>query len=259
MTTLAFTRPEERLPSSVALAESMGFKVFAAPSLRIMDGDEEEIRRFEDGLAHGRYAAVVITSVTAVEHLVAKVRDDTMSRLHDVMFIAIGRATRDSLRYLGFDPLMPDEYTSTGLVDMFSDTLKNKNVCLLRSDKGSRVLNNGLIQAGAEIDEIHVYRLEPVLESEGMDIILDVMKDETIDAYAFTSALSAKTFIDIAVNTLGKDKVANLFEAALVTAIGEPTADEIKRSGYAVDIISTKADFPMMLQEIREHFDSKTK
>ncbi len=257
MTTLVFTRPEERLPSSIELAEKMGFKVLAAPSLRIIEGDEGDMRRFEQGMVEGTYAAVVITSVTAVEHSIAKVRDERIvSRMHDVVLIAIGRATRDSLRDLGFDPSMPDEYTSTGLVDMFSDTLKGKRVCLLRSDKGSRILNDGLIQAGADIDEIHVYKLEPVMESAGMDIILDEMIEGTIDAYAFTSALSAKTFLDIAEHRIGRDLVVDRFKEAVVAAIGAPTAEEIERLGHTVDIVSTKADFPMMLQEIREFLDS---
>ncbi len=255
MTTLAFTRPEERLPSSIAMAEEIGFKVLAAPSLRIMEGDEEDFRRFEHHLADGRYAAVVVTSVTAVEHSMARTadREGLLSRLGEVMLIAIGRATRDSLRGHGLDPFMPDEYTSTGLVEMFSDTLEGKCVCLLRSNKGSRVLNDGLIDAGAEIDEVHVYRLEPVLSSTGMDRILDAMKEGTIDAYAFTSGLSARTFIDIAEGSLGKEMVRKRFSDSVVAVIGEPTAEEVRGSGHTVDIISTKADFPMMLQEIWEH------
>lgn len=252
MKTLAFTRPEERLESSISLAESIGFRVLAAPSLRIMEGDEQEFRRFEHGLSSNHYAAVVVTSVTAVDHTFERASDldEMLSRLRDVMLIAIGRATRDRLREHGLDPLMPDEYTSTGLVEMFSHSLRGKCVCLLRSDKGSRVLNEGLINAGANIHEVHVYRLEPVRSSERMDMILAELKEGRVDALAFTSALSASTFIDIAEASLGKELLRERLIFTLVAAIGEPTAAQIEGSGYPVDLVSSKADFPMMLNEI---------
>ena len=50
MKTLGFTRPASKLQASVKEAESLGFKVLAAPSLEVIHGDASEFDRLKNSL-----------------------------------------------------------------------------------------------------------------------------------------------------------------------------------------------------------------
>ncbi len=252
MRTIAFTRPEERLQESIRIVEAKGMTALCAPSLVIKDGDQEGFRKFLSGLDSDIYKVVVFTSMTAVEKVwsMASDFDSLEDGLRKVRCISIGRATRDRLAENGIVSDMPSDYTSEGLVSLLGNEVGGQRVALLRSDKGSKVLNRGLEQAGAEIDEFHVYHLEPCAFSDRHARLFKDLDASRVDAMALTSALSASTFIHQGESYLGKDGLMTALSTILVAAIGEPTSMEMISRGYNVDHVASKADFQMMIDEI---------
>ena len=64
---VAFTRPEDKIAESIELAESLGISATAAPSLRILEGSQEQFDDAERLLRSGEVDFAVFGSGTAVE------------------------------------------------------------------------------------------------------------------------------------------------------------------------------------------------
>ncbi len=254
MTTIAFTRPRDRLEGSVRAAESLGFRPLAAPSLRVLPGDGEAMDSFFAELASGKVDAALFTSVTAVDACARRLGDEGgLARLlRRCELIAIGRATRDRLAQLGAEEaLMPAAYTSEGLIEDFSSSLAGKRAVLLRSDKGTPLLREALAAAGADVREIHAYRLEAEAIGEDMERIAAEAASGDVDAFAFSSALSALTFLDHAFRLLGEGSARAALADSTVAAIGPPTADALRNEDVRVDVVASQADFRCMLEDVK--------
>ncbi|MDR0791044.1 MAG: uroporphyrinogen-III synthase [Methanomassiliicoccaceae archaeon] len=246
MTTLAFTRPEKRLAESISLAEAAGFKVMAAPSLEIIPRNTEDIENMFRTIKAGDI--VVFTSPTAVEECMrcASVKDS----LSGTTVVSIGDGTSRALEDADIRiDTMPKEYSSEGIVKHLSGSVEGKRVLLIRSDRGARILRRGLIAAGAEdVTNFAAYHIMPADPSD-LDRILEAGAEGKIDAFAFTSPLSARSFVEAAEKRIGS---TDMLKNAAVAAIGGPTKNMLMALGIKVDIMPEKATFKDLLAAIKE-------
>ena len=262
MKVIAFTRPQNRLESSISLAEGMGFKTVAAPSLKILPVEEGSLVRFSKLLLSKRYDCLIFTSATAVDKVFNFFDGDLdyVSQMNRMEIIAIGLPTSIKLQENGIEGIaIPDIYTSEGLLQDFGKHLIMKNVCLLRSDKGTSVLKKGLESLGANVDEVFVYRLEAAPISDELRFLVDSAIRGVIDAFVFTSALSVKAFFDNALKIADEKAVRMFLSDSFVAAIGKPTWERLVSNGIRVDLVPSKADFEIMLKEIKHHFETLDK
>jgi uroporphyrinogen-III synthase len=244
LTTIAFTRPERRLAASVALAEAAGFTVMAAPSLEIIPRSREDMDEMFRTIKEGDI--VVFTSPTSVEE--CKRSEVFKDSLKGAYIVSLGPGTSDALRYAGITvDTMPAEYSSEGIVKHLSNSVKGKKVFLIRSDIGSRVLDNGLTAAGADVTEFAAYSLIPA-DPKYLDAIIDAGIQGKIDVFAFTSPLSARSFAEAAEKRGG----SNMLKNAKIAVIGRPTADMIKDLGLKVDIMPERATFEELIAAINK-------
>jgi uroporphyrinogen-III synthase len=246
LTVIAFTRPERRLTESISLAESAGFTVLAAPSLEIIPCSVNEMEQLFKSIVPGN--VVVFTSATSAEECGRSPL--FKSSMEGAVILSIGPGTAKALERFGVaTDIMPAEYSSEGIVRHMHDSVKGKRIILIRSGHGSRILDNGLRAMGAEVVDFTAYSLEPA-DPKYLDAILDAGSLGRIDVFAFTSPLSAKSFVSAAekkginaYDMLGKAKVA---------AIGRPTKDMLISLNMNVDIIPENATFEDMLNEIKK-------
>lgn len=251
MTTVAFTRPADRLEESVRLAESMGLKVMAAPSLEIMDGDPEDFRMAADMIANRKVSYVVFGSGTGVERCHQFFGDGFRDMFSEVKVVAIGPNTKMVLESRGVEAeIMPDDYSSYGIVDTLGKSVSGKGVLLVRSDMGSEVLKVGLEGNGAKVTEFAAYRLRKVGMTEELGKIMDTMVAGKLDALAFTSPMSAESFIGLLEERQGKADAEALLRKVCVCAIGKPTAMKLFSLGRDPDLVPEKTTFEDMLQAI---------
>jgi uroporphyrinogen-III synthase len=71
-----------------------------------------------------------------------------------------------------------------------------------------------------------------------------------IDVFAFTSSMSAKSFIDEARKHYSDEEVDDMLDCAVIAAIGEPTQKTLEDMGVRVDIMPEKATFEDLLKAI---------
>ena len=247
---VAFTRPEDKIPESLRLAESLGMTAMAAPSLRIIEGVQEQFDAAEGLLSRNLVDFAVFGSGTAVEACARRWGDERLASLFSgCRVVSIGPHTSDVLRLHGVVAgMMPqDDYSSYGVVDMLSGLVSGRKVMLVRSDSGSDVLVQGLEEAGAEVVLFQSYRLEEAGETPELSRIFDALEAGCLDAVAFTSPMSASVFIGRLRERFG-DRADSMLDSTAVAAIGRPTSMRLKELGHPPRIVPEKTTFKDMLQ-----------
>lgn len=224
---VAVFRPDdERLAAAVDLLESLGVEPVSDPMLAV---DSTGARPRSDG------DFVVLTSKTGVDLL----PDDWSAGT--ATLCAVGRPTADALEVAGRSvDLVPETYSSRGLVEALEDRVSGKRVEIARSDHGSPVLQNGLDEAGAYHHETVLYRLVRPANS-GRSVA--AAADRELAGALFTSSLTVEHFLEAADEQGHREDAIAGLDAAIVGAIGEPTAETAEAHGVSVDVLPETATF----------------
>ena len=253
MTTVGFTRPTQRIKDSIDEARAMGLDVMAAPSLEIIPGDEEEFKKLEDSVTDG--CTVVFGSSTAVEQCQKFYGDRIRQVFEGARIVSIGPATTKRLESAGFTvDAVPEDYSSYGLVDLLKDEARGRRIVIVRSDSGSDVLSDGLRAAGADLVCIASYKLKEVGMCPALLHLLIAVKRGQLDCMAFTSPMSASSFIRHLEERFGKEKGDEYLRGIRIAAIGRPTSERLESLGFKPDIVPEKTTFHDMLQAVKDAF-----
>ncbi|NEU59067.1 uroporphyrinogen-III synthase [Halorussus sp. MSC15.2] len=233
---VAVFRPDdERLAEAEQLLDSLGAETVADPMLEVRPTGETP----RDG------AYVVLTSKTGVE-LAAEAGWDP----DGATVCAIGESTAEALRDAGYDvDVVPEEFSSAGLVEALEDEVEGERVEVARSDHGSDVLTDGLADAGADVNETTLYQLVRP-EGSGESAALAAAGD--LDAAVFTSSLTVGHFLEAAEERDVREKAIAGLNDAVVGAIGDPTREMAESEGIEVDVVPEVADFEALACEVVE-------
>jgi uroporphyrinogen-III synthase len=191
---------------------------------------------------------VVLTSKTGVELAVDADWDPG-----DATVCAIGDRTASALESAGYDvDVVPEEYSSAGLVERLREEVDGARVEVARSDHGSPVLLEGLDEAGADVHETVLYRL---VRPEGAGRSVGQAAAGELDAVLFTSSLTVDHFLAIAEERGQAAAVREGLADAVVAAIGQPTADTAAEAGLTVDVVPDRADFDALAEAAIDRLD----
>lgn len=232
--TVAVFRPDdERLDAAVSLLEDLDVDPLADPMLHV--DSTGHIPR-----ADAEYT--ILTSKTGVDQL-ANTDWEPGGTL-----CAIGQSTADALERAGYPvDIVPERYTSEGLVNRLEGAVDGVRVEVARSDHGSAVLLDGLEAAGAYVHETILYRLT---RPNGAGIAADRAAEGTLDAALFTSSLTVEHLLDSAAEREILDQVVAGLDGAVVGCIGPPTAATARENGIEVDIVAETADFEVLARTV---------
>ncbi len=253
MTVLGFTRPSKRIKDSVKEAEELGFTVMAAPSLEIMRGDESEFRKLEESLTDE--CVVVFGSSTAVEECQNFFGDRFAEVFGGVRIVSIGPTTTKRLKAARFDvDVVPKDFSSYGLVNLLKNEAKSRRVVVIRSDSGTDVLSDGLRDVGADLVDVASYKLKEVGICPALLHMMIAVKRRQIDVMAFTSPMSASSFISHLEKHFGKEEGDGYLHRIKIAAIGRPTSERLESLGFKPDIVPEETTFHDMLLAIKAVF-----
>ncbi|QCJ46880.1 uroporphyrinogen-III synthase [Haloprofundus sp. MHR1] len=225
---VAVFRPDdERLRDAVELLDSLGATPVPDPMLEV-EPTGRTPRTDAD------YA--VLTSKTGVE-LVADAGWDP----GEATLCAIGDSTAAVMREHGYAvDVVPDEFTSTGLVETLRGRVPGARVEVARSDHGSPVLTDGLEAAGGYVHETVLYEL---VRPPGSGDSAEMAAAGELEAALFSSSLTVDHFLDAAAERGLRDEAVAGLDDAVVGAIGEPTRETAESRGIDVDVVPDAADF----------------
>ncbi|MFC7176737.1 uroporphyrinogen-III synthase [Halosegnis marinus] len=238
--TIAVFRPDdERLADAVALLESLGAVPVGDPMLEVAP---------TGAAPRGDADYAILTSKTGVE-----LAADAGWNPGDALVCAIGEATAGHLAEHGYPvDLVPEEFSSAGLVAALGDDAAGARVEVARSDHGSDVLLDGLNNAGAYVHETVLYELTRP-EGSGESATLAAAGD--LDAALFTSSLTVENFLDAAAARGVRDAALAGLDGAVVGCIGAPTRETAEGLGIAVDVVPDEADFGALARAVAARFD----
>lgn len=229
--TVAVFRPDdERRTEAVERLESLGVEAVDDPMLAI---EPTDARPREDA------EYTILTSKTAVS---------LVEGWHPGgRLCAIGETTAAALREAGYAvDIVPEEYTSRGLVDRLAGEVDGKRVEVARSDHGSAVLLDGLEAAGAYVHETVLYELTRP-DGAGKSAVLAA--EGGLDVALFTSSLTVENFLAAASERDCRASAIAGLNSALVGTIGPPTAETATEAGIEVDFVASEADFGVLARE----------
>lgn len=224
---VAVFRPDDgRLAAAVELLDSLGATPVPDPMLAV-----EPTRAVP---ASAPYA--VLTSKTGAELLSQEGWSPG-----DATLVCIGPTTAEAARAAGWTvDLIPDEYSSAGLVELLRDEVEGNDVAVARSDHGSDVLLDGLREAGATVEETVLYRLT-LPDGAGQSTVMAAGGE--LEGVCFTSSHTVENFLQAAAERGVRDEAVAGLNDAVVGAIGEPTRETAGANGIDVDLVPDRADF----------------
>ncbi|GGL47422.1 uroporphyrinogen-III synthase [Halocalculus aciditolerans] len=229
---VAVFRPDDgRLDAAVHHLDERGVEAVPDPMLEVVETD-----------ATPRTDAdfVVFTSKTG-----ARLAADAGWEAGSATVCAIGDSTAGALEAEDYAvDVVPETFSSTGLVEELADDVDGARVEVARSDHGSQILLDGLEAAGAYVHETVLYRLRrPPEAGESTELAAT----GGLDAALFTSSLTVEHFLDAASERgIYEDAVAGL-NTCVVACIGEPTRETAESHGVDVDVVPDEASFTALV------------
>ena len=232
----AFRPDDERLRDAVELLESLGADPVADPMLAVDP---------TGAVPRPDAAYTIFTSKTGVE-----LAADAEWAVGETTVCAIGDSTAAALESAGYPvDIVPEEFSSTGLVERLEGEVAGQRVEVARSDHGSAVLTDGLEAAGAYVHETVLYKL---VRPDGAGESAELAAEGQLDAALFTSSLTVRHFLAAAADRGIREQAIEGLRAATVGAIGTPTKETAENAGISVDVVPGEADFDVLACDVVE-------
>lgn len=240
---LVLTRSVGQANDTVMKLSRLGADVIYYPTIRIEETTETK-DLFDRANALASCTDIIFTSGNGVKiffkHLHNK-RLDTRVFAGKRIF-AIGKNTAGALDRYGIIPdMVPNEFTSEGVLEMLPKDLSGRNFLLPRASEATPTLEEGLMSRGALVTKIILYTIKkPTAES---NIPLEA---EHINGVIFTSAMTANNFFDMTTWPTG----------AVAFCIGKTTATALKGKDAKI-VISPEATIDSLIDTIIEHYQKR--
>lgn len=197
--TIAITRSEQDAREFFQLVSEEGGRALAIPAIEIVPAGPEVAKGLLDLLEHKRHDYCAFMSAQAVRVLFGLVDAKKLaSRLKDTKIIAVGPKTSQELEGRGLRvDLVPEKYSSIGLVELLSKGSKGKKIIIPRSGEANDFAAKALSELGMKVDEVFLYKTRTAGAGREWREFDDLLAQKKIDAIVFTSASNVRGFFEI--------------------------------------------------------------
>jgi uroporphyrinogen III methyltransferase/synthase len=251
---IVITRARAQASGLVAELNRLGAQCIEIPTIEIAPPkDMAPMEAAIDNL--DKYQWLVFTSVNGVKFffdtLFAKGKD--VRALGHLKFACIGPVTKERLGDYGIvSDILPETYRAESVVDAFADVdIKGKQVLLPRAKKARTILPEELTKMGADVDEVTAYETE--LTDEGKETLIDLLKDNAIDAVTFTSSSTVSNFMSLLEGEDGK----TLLKDVTLASIGPITSDTARSLGLEPTIEADPYTIPGLIDALLAHYTAE--
>lgn len=192
---IVLTRPRDRMGELAEKLRKRGAQVLEAPAIETVELQEN--RKLEQAIAElDQYQWIVFTSQAGVQlffQALARKRLD-VRRLGGIQFAVIGEGTAAALEERGVYPdRMPQIYDGESLGRLLAgEEICGKRILIPRAEKGNPLLVPLLEEAGAQVDDVAIYRT--VYRDDPDGIIRQELEKGRADCVVFTSSSTVDGF-----------------------------------------------------------------
>lgn len=219
------TRAADQASELQDALEAAGFEPVALPMTQVMDLAPEPLREGLERL--GRGGAIAFVSTHGVFSMQAAVAPRALSdALAGTLVAAVGGRTAATLSARGVRcALVPERQDAEGLLAaiLAAREGRSRRWLLPRAEAGKRVLEDGLRQAGVEVDAVVAYR---TVASRDGGALREAVRDG-LAAVTFAAGSAVDAFVDL----LGSGV---LLEGIAVVTIGPSTSAACRTRGLTV-------------------------
>ena len=249
--TIVVTRPKKRAEALARPLEELGAAVLIAAVIEIippsnyapLDLALERLRQFQ---------WIVLTSAEGVDALIERLmqRSDDVRSLKGLRIAAIGPKTSARLREFGLiADLTPDSFRAEDLAEaLIAAGVAGQTVLVARSEISRPELVDLLVAAGAFVDEVASYSIEPAA-SLPSDVAERLGAGE-IDMVAFTSPSTVESFLTLS-RQAGLDDAVQVVGVA---CIGTVTAEAAVSHGLEPLVVASEFTVDGLVAAIAEHY-----
>jgi len=212
---IAVTKLKEKSEGIPELFRRYGHEAVLVSTMRASDpADPAPLSRLAEMASKGGIDILIFTSALGVDKFFERAKAAKTTRI-----VSVGPKTAKKVEGYGFLSEVIAQFSSEHFAEYLGD-IRGKTIGIARAEVPNPELIESLASGGATIIEAPAYRLEPAGNS-----IADVLKEA--DAVIFTSA---KSFESSGFNHDQARKIK-------VIAIGEKTADTMRKYGVIPDIV----------------------
>ena len=257
MTTVGFTRPEDRLEDTVRDAEAAGLVPYAFPSMTVTDVPEENFTKMAELLRSGDVWYTLLASVTAVNELLRHFGGESLAELLSMTNVACtGPFTAKRLKEVtGVESdLVPGTYSGEGVAAELCAESDGRNVLLLRSAKGDAKVNEAFEAAGAIVHDVPVYATVPAEVGPMHLRTFEAIRDGKLDALLFTSAKSYSIIMSQLSDFIGKEEAYDAVRRLFKVSIGMTTTRAMEADGMPPDAVSKVSSLASMFETVKKRF-----
>jgi uroporphyrinogen-III synthase len=236
---LAITRKGPDAQEFSRLVVSEGGETILLPTIDVVPKDPEVISELIRIMREKKYDYCAFMSPRAVDVLfdlaerVDKV-EEIIFALRSTIIVAVGPKTKSSLISHGIEvKMMPEEYSSKGLVYLFSkmdnDIVKGKSIIIPRSEKSKEFIRKALSDLGMIVEELFLYDVKTSCTNNIIwEDFTALLKQKKVDAIIFTSASTVESFFEI-MSALPYNAYSLLSSVKAIIAIGPATSEELRK------------------------------
>jgi len=217
------TRPGEQAESLAELLLELGAEVRCQPAIEI--SDPADWGPVDHALQHvEQYQWLVFSSPNGVSYLLNRLEEKhgDLRKLGGIRLAAMGPGTAEELRrYRLRADVVPDQYRAEALAEVLAHGARGLRFLLARACRGREVLAERLAAAGAEVEQVVVYRSTDVEKADpGAAAALAAGQ---IDWITVTSSAIARSLARLFGEDLRRAKLAS---------ISPITSEVIRRLGF---------------------------
>ncbi|WP_186445537.1 uroporphyrinogen-III C-methyltransferase [Paenibacillus cremeus] len=248
------TRARSQASDLVTQIDELGGEAIEFPVIRIQPPSRPEVQEARDAALNRLpdFDWVFFTSVNGVESFFTRLRELRIDirALANARIAAVGPKTAQALEERGLVvETLPPQFQASSLLDTVASELKpGQQVLLPTADIARETLPNKLLEMGLAVTNIDVY--ENVLETEGGDEIIDLLKQGKIHIVTFTSSSTVTNLLQ-AIKTLGEDPL-ELLRNCRIACIGPVTAQTAEDAGLSVDYLAKEATVSSLVASMFE-------
>ncbi len=251
---IVVTRSREQAGEFIEMLEERGAEAIAAPAIRI--APPEDPAPLDAACASAStFDWIVFTSANGVDAFMTRLlATSDLRELKGVKICTTGAATAARVARYGIRvELTPAEFRAEAVAEALREfgPIGGLRVLLPRADIARDVLAEALREAGAEVEDVIVYRtLMANTERDGDQDVYRMLLDRQIDAVTFTSASTVKNFVKL----FGREQAADLLRGTVVASIGPVTAEAAQQLGITTSVMPGRYTIPDLVDALVEHF-----
>jgi uroporphyrinogen-III synthase len=196
-----------------------------------------------------RYDWIAFTSANAVASFWDSLTDaGRTAPPGSVKLAAVGAATRAALEERGGRAMaVPEKFRGAQIATALG-SVEGRRILLPQSDVAREETGAALRAAGAEVDEVVVYRTVSARPTPEMLRVLE----EGVDAVTFTSPSTVRGLVEG-----GGAAAERVLRASVIACIGPTTAEAVRSLGYAVLVEPAEHTTAALVDALEEYFTAR--